>query len=551
MKKIGQTFIAWLLVAFLTVTAVPLAIAQKTPSPQPTAPISQPEEAIVVLDGESLFTIKQPLGNITPLGRAKAISARLLQLAEDNSLSLEDIQVYVGDKEGVPLTQVSAGNIAIMTVTEVDARVNGKSREELTQIYLQKIKEVVSRYRQERSLQNIVRGVGFILLATIVLLVALSITNNIFARIYQQLKIWGNTYIRGVRIGNLELIRPNQLDNITDFIARIVQTGIILGLFVFYIPFVLRQFPWTSGLASTLDDYFSGTLQTAWKAFVDYLPNLFTVVLTIAIAYFLLRASKPFFRELSEGTISLPGFYVDWAWPTYRIVTFLIVALSAVIVFPLLPGFNSPAFGGISVFLGLLLSLGSTSAIANLVAGTILIYTRAFQVGDLIKIRETSGRVIETTLLVTRLITGTNVVISIPNSEIITSSVENLSFASKELDQPLIMRTSVHLGYEVPWRQAYDALMQAALRTEGVAKSPLPFVLQDSLNEVFVTYQLSGYIDWEFFQEKTVKEFEQARSQLHENIRDCCAELGIKIFAPSYEADPTNYGPVADLSEQN
>jgi small-conductance mechanosensitive channel len=344
-----------------------------------------------------------------------------------------------------------------------------------------------------------------------------------------------------------QLIRSNQLDSIVGFIARIVQAGIILGLFAVYIPFALRQFPGTRGLASTLDDYLLGVLQAAWNAFVDYLPNLFTVVLVIAIAYFLLRAAKPFFQELGEGIISLPGFYADWAWPTYRILTFLIVALSAVIAVPLLPGFNSPAFGGISVFLGLLLSLGSTSVIANLVSGSILIYTRAFQVGDRVKIGETSGRVLETTLLVTRLITSTNVVISIPNSQIITSSVENLSFATKELNQPLIVRTTVYLGYEIPWRQAYDALIQAALRTNGVAKSPLPFVLQDSLNDVSVTYQLSVYIDWEFFKGKTAKEYELTRSQLHENIRDCCAEFGIRILAPVYQADPNNYGHAADL----
>jgi small-conductance mechanosensitive channel len=289
------------------------------------------------------------------------------------------IQAYAGDKEGVPLTIISAGHITIVTLTDVDAQAAGKPRAELTQAYLQKIKAVVSHYRQDRSFQHLIRGVIFILIATVVLIISLWITNNIFARIYQKLKTWGNTYIRGFHIGSLELIRSNQLDSIVGFIARIVQAGIILGLFVVYIPFALRQFPGTRGLASTLDDYLLGVLQSAWNAFVDYLPNLFTVVLVIAIAYFLLRAAKPFFQELGEGIISLPGFYADWTWPTYRILTFPIVALSAVIAVPLLPGFNSPAFGGISVFLGLLLSLGSTSVIANLVSGSILIYTRAFQ----------------------------------------------------------------------------------------------------------------------------------------------------------------------------
>ena len=183
--------------------------------------------------------------------------------------------------------------------------------------------------------------------------------------------------------------------------------------------------------------------------------------------------------------------------------------------------------------------------IANLVSGGVLIYTRAFRTGDHIKIGDISGKVLETTLLVTRVLTPTNVVISIPNAQISTSSIENFSFGYRELNRPFILRIRVYLGYEVPWQSAYQALRDAALLTEGVAKSPEPFVLQGELNEVYVTYLLNAYIDAQYFMDKTLKELEQAHSQLHENIRECCGAAGIRIFAPSYEADPTNYGPVA------
>jgi small-conductance mechanosensitive channel len=389
-------------------------------------------------------------------------------------------------------------------------------------------------------------------IATLVLIIAFLITNNIFARIYQRLKVWGESYIRPVRLGNWELIRANQLDNIMIGLMKLAQAAIILGLLIIYFPFVLAQFPLTRKFAETFQNHLLEILQSSWKAFVEYLPSLLTIVLVLVSTYFLLRLSKPFFRELSAGTLSLPGFYPEWAQPTYRLVTFLIVALAAVIVFPLLPGFQSPAFQGISVFLGLLISLGSTSVISNLVSGSVLIYTRSFRVGDRIKIGDISGKVLETTLLVTRVLTPTNVVISIPNSEISTSSIENFSFGHRELNQPFIVRTPVYLGYEVPWRNAYQALIQAALRTDGMLPSPSPFVLQGELNEVYVTYLLNVYIDIEYFQDKTLKEIEQAHSQLHENIRDCCTEAGIRIFAPSYEADPTNYGPVVagDLAAQ-
>jgi small-conductance mechanosensitive channel len=470
----------------------------------------------------------------------------LREFADNQALSLNELEMYTGDKDGIPLTAISAGSVSLISISDADAQLAGKPRSELGQEYFQTIKQAVSSYRQERSLQYLLRAALWSAIATISLIVVLLIANNIFARIYQRLKAWQETYIHPVRLGNWELIRANQLDDILTWLVRLVQTILILGLFVAYFPFVFKQFPWTRELAKTVESYLLATLQVGWQAFVSYLPSLFTIALIMIVASFLLNLSKPFFRELGEGRFALPGFYPEWADATHKLVTFLIIALAAVIIFPLLPGFQSPAFQGISVFLGLLISLGSTSLIANLVSGSVLIYTRAFRVGDRIKIGDISGKVLETTLLVTRILTPTNVIVSIPNSQISTSSIENLSFSYRELKQPLILRTSVYLGYEVPWREAYQALIQAALLTTGIAKVPEPFVLQGELNEVYVTYLLNSYVDVEYFKDKTLKEVEQARSQLHENIRDCCDEAGIRIFAPSYEADPTNYGPAVN-----
>ncbi|WRH66075.1 MAG: mechanosensitive ion channel family protein [Planktothrix sp. GU0601_MAG3] len=546
MKKIGQTFITWLLVTFLIVTAIPLVVAQNSPSPKPNSPAIQSNRGSVTLENETLFVIETGLGGSSPSERSQRMSRSLKDFADNQALSLNELEVYTGDKDGIPLTVIRAGNIFLTTISNADAQIAGKPRPELAALYLEKIKAGVSRYRQQRSLEYLLRAGLWSIFATVALIIILLMTNNVFARIYQRLEIWEQSYIRPVRFGNWELIRANQLDNIIFWLVRLVQAAIILGLLAAYFPFVLRQFPWTRGLAKTLEGYLVATLQTGWQAFINYLPSLLTIVLVIVATKFILGLSKPFFRELSAGTFSLPGFYAEWADATQKLVNFLIIALAAVIIFPLLPGFQSPAFQGISVFLGLLISLGSTSVISNLVSGSVLIYTRAFRVGDRIKIGDISGKVLETTLLVTRILTPTNIVVSIPNSQISTSSIENFSFSYRELNQPLILRMTVYLGYEVPWREAYQALIQAALRTEGMLESPPPFVLQGELNEVYVTYLLNAYINVEYFQGKTLKGIEQARSQLNENIRDCCTTAGIRIFAPNYEADPTNYGPAAD-----
>ncbi|WP_124970392.1 mechanosensitive ion channel family protein [Aphanothece sacrum] len=542
MKKVIQNFIIWLLISLVVVTVTPLIMAQSTPS-------GDSGDFPVMLDGQTIFTLKKPLGGISTQNRAKGVNNRLKEFANDEKISIDDIEMYIGDNDGIPLTIISAGSITITTVTEADAKAANMTRSQLSEERLQNIKKAVERYRQERGFLNFIRGIILSIITTFILWICLFITNNTFGKIDQKLKIWGMTYIQPVRIGSFELIRANQLDNVIHSLARILHLGIILGLFILYFPFVLSQFILTRSLAKSFWHYISSTLTTGWQAFIAYLPSLLIIILVIVTACFFLRLSKSFFEELRQETFSLPGFYPEWSLPTSRLVNSGIIVLTAIIVVPLLPGFNSPAFQGISVFLGLLFSLGSTSVISNVVSGTILIYTRAFRVGDYITIGEISGKVLETTLLVTRLLTATNIVISIPNSEIITTSISNWSFSSKELNLPLIVRTPVYLGYEIPWQQAYNALIQAALRTDGIAESPVPFVVQESLNEVYVTYQLSVYINWEYFKEKNFKEYEEARSQLHENIRDCCQEAGIRVFAPSYEADPTNYGPTAITSE--
>jgi small-conductance mechanosensitive channel len=547
MNKNLTTFITGIILAFLLTITMPLVVAQNTPSPHPTSPPSQDVTAPVVIENETLFFIQTSQSGLSIQERAGRINQRLRYFAENQDISLNQIEVYNGDKDGIPLTTISAGNILLMGISDKDAQKVGKPRPELAQEYSENIKNAVSLYRKERSLKYLLRGTLWCVVATVILIVVLLITNNVFTRIYQKLKNWQESYIHPVRIGNWELIRANQLDNIITWFVQFTQGVIILVVLITYFPFVLRQFPWTRGLAQTIEGHLIRILQGGWEAFVGYLPNLLTIVLVVMITYFLIRLSQPFFRELGQGTFLLPGFYPEWADATQKLVTFLIIALAAVIIFPLLPGFQSPAFQGISVFLGLLISLGSTSVISNLVSGSVLIYTRAFRVGDRIKIGDITGKVLETSLLVTRILTPTNVVVSIPNSQISTSSIENFSFGYRELKQPFILRIPIYLGYEIPWREAYQALKQAALQTDGVAKSPEPFVMQGELNEVYVTYLLNVYMDLEYFKSKTLKELEQARSQLHENIRDCCAEAGIKIFAPSYEADPTNYGPAAEI----
>ncbi len=268
------------------------------------------------------------------------------------------------------------------------------------------------------------------------------------------------------------------------------------------------------------------------------------VGLIVLCTYYVIRFCKFIFYELERGNISIPGFYQDWAIPTYNILQFLIIALAAVIAFPYLPGFDSPAFRGISVFLGILFSLGSTSAVANTVGGVILIYTRSFQLGDRVQIGDIIGDVEDKTLLVTRIRTPKNVIVTLPNATVLNSNVVNFTASARETGIPLIIYTTVTLGYDVPWRTVHQVLLAAADETESLLKAPKPFVLQTSLDDFYVSYELNVYTD------KTRKLY-YIYSDLHQNIQDKCNEADIEILSPHYSAIrdgnqntiPANYLP--------
>jgi len=307
----------------------------------------------------------------------------------------------------------------------------------------------------------------------------------------------------------------------------VARIGAALILFYIYLPLVFSFFPWTRGWTAVLFEYVMRPIYLVWEALTTFLPNLFFIVIIASVAFYAIKLLKFIFTEIGRETIELPGFYPDWAEPTYKITRFLMIAFTTVVIFPYLPGAQSPAFQGISIFLGVLFSLGSTSAVANMVGGIVLTYTRAFQIGDRVKIGDAIGDVMEKTLLVTRVRTIKNVDISIPNAMVLSSHIVNFSSSAQE--HGLILHTAVTIGYDVPWRQVHELLLAAAVATTPILKEPKPFVLQTSLDDFYVSYELNAYTDQPAVMARTY-------SELHQNIQDKFNEAGVEILSPHYGA---------------
>ena len=339
---------------------------------------------------------------------------------------------------------------------------------------------------------------------------------------------WKGTFITPLVMKNITLLTEDQIVIILQRLVSFFNFAMNIFLLYIIIPIVFSYFSFTKTWADTLFAWILSPLKTVVLTFVSYIPSLIFIAVIIFLNRYLIRLSRIFFDEIKKGSLSFPGFYPEWADPTHKIVRFMIIIFTLIVVYPYLPGSDSEAFKGVSIFLGILFSLGSTSVIANMVAGIILTYMYAFKTGDRVKIGDTSGEVIEKTLLVTRIKTVKNIVVTIPNSSVLSGHIINYSLLASE--KGLILHTSVTIGYDVPWRDVHNALLESAARCgENIKREPVPFVLQNALNDYYVAYELNVYTD-------RADRMAAIYSELHCNIQDVFNEKGIEILSPAYSA---------------
>lgn len=333
--------------------------------------------------------------------------------------------------------------------------------------------------------------------------------------------------IKPVAVRGIEVVSEERLMGFTQNGITILFLSLWVIIVYVYITLIFGIFPFSRGWSASLVSFILSPVLSVWSSFTGYLPNLFYIVVIAAAFYYLNRFVEFLFNEIEKGTVQFSGFHNEWATPTYKVVRFLIIILAVISIFPYLPGSDSPIFQGISVFVGLLLSLGSTSAIANIVAGVVLTYMRPFKLGDRVKIADTMGDVIEKTLLVTRVRTPRNVEITVPNSMVLGNHIINFSSSANDLG--LILHTTVTIGYDVPWQKVHQLLIDAASSTEQILDDPKPFVLQTALTDFSVAYELNAYTN-------NPNGMARIYSALHAAIQDKFNEAGIEIMSPIYNA---------------
>ena len=331
--------------------------------------------------------------------------------------------------------------------------------------------------------------------------------------------------IKPFSIGKYRLLGASQVEEVIVFFLNIIKYFLTFVLLFITLPIVFSTHPATEELAQTLFGHILSPLRSILDGFIEHIPNFFTIIIILLITKYVLKALKFFIRQIERGTLVIPGFYTDWAHPTFNILRFLIYAFTLAMIYPHLPGSESRAFQGVSVFVGVIFSLGSSTVIANLVAGLVLTYMRPFKIGDLIELKEIRGYVVEKSPFVIRLRNNKNEIISFPNITVLNSDIINYSTSAGE--EGLILHVEITMGYDVPWRTMYDVLISAASKTPHLSEHPKPYVLQSALDDFYARYQLNVYT-------REVERVTLIYSLLYQHIQDECAAAGINLFAPHF-----------------
>ena len=513
----------WFAVLAITVCVGGVRLAAQASPQAPATPLDT-LTAPVVIDGERLFFVRG-VSAFPAEQRARDIEGRIRAIGADASIATSSLTIE--DQQGV--SWIMAGRQRIMGVLDEDGAQEQLARPTLALAYLQRIQTAIDAYRAARVPERLWRHAGYAVAATVLLAIALVVARRVAVWLRAAAERRFESRVRDVQIQAFQSVRARQIwAMLGGFVHFLWAIGVIVIVFV-YLRNVFALFPWTRGLSIRLLQIAVGPLETLANAFINQVPNLVFLLVLALLTRYLVKLIKLFFQSVADGTVKLHNFDAEWAWHTYRLVRTLIVALAVIVAYPYIPGSESEAFKGISLFIGLVFSLGSSSLIGNLIAGYSMVYRRAFKPGDRVKIGDHFGEVMRQRLLVTHIRTPKNEEVIVPNSTILGSDIVNYSSMARE--PGLILHTRVSINYSTPWRQVEAMLIEAAGRTPGLLREPRPYILQKALGDFAVTYELNAYT-------QTPEQMPKLYADMHRNILDVFNEYGVQIMVPAYEGDP-------------
>lgn len=537
-RPIGRCGLLLLAALLLAVTYTPMAAAQTAPEVAEEEEQVEPEIDIapVTVDGEELFIVVGVTADPAD-ERAADIASRIEEIAETGQATPT---IRIQKTEFGPAVYIDENYIT--TVTQADEEYEGQDAPVLAKRIGERVKAEILAYRERRTEEGItesyIAAVGWTIAFLLITAGLWLVVRFLLRRVDKQIIAW----VRRVESTTGKIARTEAIVSVTHMILRVLGFLLFVILLYRYLSQVLYSFPATRGLAAILLEYFTGPIFAVVDAIVGEIPDLIMLVIIFFITRYLLKIVRVIFENIELGLIKIEGFEAGWVWPTYRIAKVAVIIFGVVFAYPYIPGSGTTAFQGITIFLGVILSFGSSSVISNLLAGLFVIYRRSVNVGDWIKVNEKIGSVESITVLETLLRSVKNELISIPNSQLLGSEVVN--YTRRGETEGILVHTRVGIGYEEPQQKVEAMLLEAVARTSGLRSKPPPFVLRSELADYAVVYEVNACPD-------ELDALPRLESDLHANILDVFHENQVQIMTPSYIADPEipKIAPTEDMKK--
>jgi len=482
--------------------------------------------AYVTLGGDTVMTIHAPTPTFTPLERAALYSDRIHKAVKLFSPKFDTLSIV---DNGMSI-DIAFREKPLINITGIDAYWANMDRNTLAEIEREKVHAAIAAYKKGLGLGSILKMIG-LSLAVVAALVALFIfVSRTFRNVIDR-KITENRekWFKGVRFRNIELLTSEKLTSAALFVSKAMRYAIYAVLLYAALPMIFAIFPATRHIAKLLFSWIADPVFSMGEGLIAYLPNLLRIAVIIFVMRYILKFMRYVAAEIETGRLAIPGFYPDWARATFNILRIFIYAFTVVLIFPLLPNSDSSIFKGVSVFIGVLFSIGSSSVISNMMAGIVITYMRSFKIGDRIKVGDVYGDVVEKTLFVVRIMTIKKEVITVPNSSILSANVTNYSTAVGEGEQGVIISVEFSVCYDVHWERAHRALIEAALGAEHVLRNPPPFVFTKELCDFAVIYSLRAYT-------RRPDLYSVICSNINRNALDVFKREGIEMIVPQYRS---------------
>jgi len=484
----------------------------------------------LVIDDDTLFQLYARKGGLLPEARVEDARQAIVSLGKRLSFFTDSIYVFEGDIT----TDVMAGKEVVLSITDMDGLLQGTTRQQLAETYKNIIHQKVVELHDDYGLKQKLLGLLVVVIVIVAQILLIKATNWLYQHWRLRLLRRFLKVVRPLNIKDYELLNTHRMGFLFLVAERVLRLVAIFLQLLVSIPLLFSAFPETKTFTYTILSYIWNPVTDIFFAVIGFLPNLFKIIVIILCFRYLVKGIRYLTNEIASGNLKISGFYPDWAEPTFYILRLLCYSFMLVMIWPLLPSSNSEVFQGVSVFIGIIVSLGSTSIIGNVMAGLVITYMRPFRIGDFIRYGEIEGYVIEKTLLVTRIRTRKNDVLTIPNSNLMSSQTSNYTLAAQNYG--IIVHTKVTIGYDEPWQKIQGLLIAAAEATHGIKKSPKPFVVVTTLDDFYVEYEINAYTSH-------YETLPLIYSELHHNILDQFHGNGVEIMSPHIFAHRDNLPP--------